>query len=113
MRKLEVKLRQLLWAFKETFKPAAGDLVKYKGFKCYIRPTLTGYNTWHLRNIDSESPRFTYVKGSDLKIIRSIPQHIHRFKDLLRFQKQSWGSIDLIKPVGTRLSYNNSDDIQF
>lgn len=113
MRKIEVKIRQIIWAFKQSFKPTTYDFVIYQGEKYYIKSSLTGENVWNLFEKDEKEPIHRYIKGKDLKVVQSFNRFIHVFKNHLRFQKQSWGLIDCGNPIGTRLSYNNSDDIYF
>ena len=113
MRKIEVKIRQIIWAFKQSFKPTTYDFVIYQGEKYYIKSSLTGENVWNLFEKDEKEPTHRYIKGKDLKVVQSFKRFINVFKNHLIFQKQSWGLIDCGNPIGTRLSYNNSDDIYF
>lgn len=113
MRTLEVKIRQILWSFKRCFKPTTYDCVKYKGEKYYIKSSLCGHNIWDLYEKGNQNPIFKYIKGKDLKIIHSLKRFKVVFNQHLRFQKTSWGLIDCSNPIGTRLSYNNSNDIHF
>jgi hypothetical protein len=113
MRKIEVKIRQIIWALKKSFKPTTYDLVVYQGKEYYIKSSFTGENVWNLFEKGTKEPTHIYIKGQDLKVVYSTKRFINVFKNLLRFQKQSWGLIDCGNPIGTRLSYNNSEDIYF
>ena len=48
MRKIEVKIRQIIWAFKKSFEPTTYDFVIYKGEKYFIKSSLTGENIWNI-----------------------------------------------------------------
>jgi hypothetical protein len=111
MRKLEVKIRQFIWAFKQSFKPTTYDLVIYQGEEYYIKSSLIGENVWNLFKKGINTPIHLQVKGNELKVVHSVNRFIKVFKNHLRFQVQYWGLIDHNNPIGTRLSYNNSDDI--
>lgn len=113
MRKIEVIIRQLVWAFMQSFKPTSYDIVIYKGKRYYIKYNFSSENIWNLFDLNDHSLVKAHVKGSDLKIVQSLKRFVNVFKTHLTFQKQNWGSIDYCNPVGTRLSYNNSDDIYF
>ena len=113
MRKLEVKIRQIIWAFKQSFKPTTYDLVIYQGKEYFIKSSLTGENVWNLFKKSEKEATHRYIKGQDLKVVQTVKRFINVFKNHLRFQKQSWGLIDYGNPIGTRLSYNNSEDICF
>ena len=113
MRKIEVKIRQIIWAIKQSFKPTTYDLVIYQGKEYYIKSSLTGENVWNLFEKGEKEPTHRYIKGQDLKVIQSIKRFANVFKNHLKFQKKNWGLIDCGNPIGTRLSYNNSDDIYF
>ena len=113
MRKIEVKIRQIIWALKQSFKPTTYDLVIYQGKVYYIKSSLTGENVWNLFEKGEKEPAHRYIKGENLKLVQSFKRFINVFKNHLRFQKQSWGLIDYGNPIGTRLSYNNSEDIYF
>jgi hypothetical protein len=113
MRKIEVKIRQIIWAFKKSFKPTTYDLVIYEGKQYFIKSSLTGENVWNLFEKGEKEPIHRYIKGQDLKVVQSVKRFINVFKKHLTFQKQSWGLIDCGNPIDTRLSYNNSEDIYF
>lgn len=113
MRKIEVNFKQIIWAFKQSFKPTTYDLVSYQGKHYFIKSSLTGENVWNLFEKGEIKPTHKYIKGQDLKVIQSMKRFINVFKNHLRFQKQSWGLIDCGNSIGTRLSYNNSEDIYF
>jgi len=113
IRKTEVKIRQIIWAYKQSFKPTTYDLVIYQGKQYFIKSSLTGENVWNLFENGEKEPTHRYIKGQELKVVKSVKRFINVFKDHLIFQKQTWGSIDCDNPIGTRLSYNNSDDIYF
>ena len=113
MRKIEVKVRQIIWAIKQSFKPTTYDLVIFQGKEYYIKSSLTDENVWNLFEKGEKEPTHRYIKGQDLKVVQSIKRFTNVFKNHLKFQKQSWGLIDCGNPIGTRLSYNNSEDIYF
>lgn len=48
MRKIEVKIRQFLWALKKSFEPTTGDAVIFQGQEYFIKTSLTGENIWNL-----------------------------------------------------------------
>jgi hypothetical protein len=113
MRKIEVKIRQIIWAFKQSLKPTTYDLVIYQGKQYFIKSSLTGENVWNLFEKGEKVPTHKYIKGKELKVVQSVKRFINVFKNHLRFQKQSWDLIDCGNPIGTRLSYHNSEDIYF
>lgn len=111
MRKLEVKIRQIIWALNRLRTPSTYDLVIYKGNKYYVKSSLTGHNIWNL-SIGGEI-KYRLIKGEELRVVYSFKRAKRVFKEMMRFQETSWQSIDLSKPLGTRLSYYNSDNIRF
>ena len=113
MRKLEVKIRQIIWALKQSLKPTTGDFVFYKGSVYYIKSSLTGENIWDLFKGSKTEPVHRHINGYNLKIKHSAKRFIHVFKNHLKFQNDNWKRIDYANPLGKRLSYNNSDDIYF
>jgi len=113
MRKIEVTIRQIIWSFRQSFKPTTYDLVIYQGKQYFIKSSLTGENIWNLFEKGEKEPTHRYIKGQDLKIVHSIKRFVNVFRNHLRFQKQSWGSIDACNPIGTRLSYMSSENIYF
>lgn len=113
MRKIEVKIRQFLWALKKSFEPTTGDAVIFQGQEYFIKTSLTGENIWNLFDIGTKELIYSYIKGNDFKVIRSFSRFKRVFKHNLAFQKLNWGLIDCENPIGTRLSYNNSEDIYF
>ena len=113
MRKLEVKIKQIIWAISQSFKPTTYDLVEYNGERYYIESSLTGENIWNLFEKGNDKPTYYRIKGKELKIIHSIKRFKNVFKQHMFFQWSSWQSIDCMNPIGTRLSYINSENIQF
>lgn len=113
MRKIEVKIRQIIWALKQMKKPTTYDFVIYEKNKYYIKSSLSGHDVWSLFDPITNDRKHSHIVGSALKVVQSPKRNINAFKRHLKFQEQNWGSIDRINPVGTRLSYNNEDDIQF
>ena len=113
MRKIEVKIRQIILAFKQSLKPTTYDLVIYQGKQYFIKSSFTGENVWNLFEKGEKEPTHRYIKGKELKVVQSVKRFINVFKNHLRFQKQSWNLIDCGNPIGTRLSYHNSEDIYF
>lgn len=113
MRKIEVRIRQIIWAAIQSFKPTTYDFVMYKGNKFYIKSSLSGESVWHLYQHGIEQPKYSYIKGSELKIVHSLDRFVKVFKQHLDFQKGSWGLIDCCKPIGRRLCYYSSENIKF
>lgn len=113
MRKLEVKIRQIIWAINQSFKPTTHDKVIYKGNFYYIKSSLTGENVWNIFENGEKEPTHRYIKGQDLKVVHSYKRFIRVFKQHMFFQKTSWQRIDCSNPIGTRLSYISSDNIFF
>lgn len=111
MRKLEVRIRQIIWALNKSLKVNNWDEVMYNGKKYYAKSSLIGNDIWDLYN-DGEEILY-YKNGKDLRIIHSWKRFKRVFKEMLYFQKSSWGLIDQNKPLFTRLSYKNSEDIKF
>ena len=74
---------------------------------------MTGENVWNLFEIDGKDVIHYRISGCDFKVVHSFNRFIKVFKHNLRFQKNNWYLIDCNSPIGTRLSYNNSDDIYF
>tara|TARA_R110000782_G_scaffold40768_1_gene94077 strand:+ start:286 stop:630 length:345 start_codon:yes stop_codon:yes gene_type:complete len=114
MRKLEVKIRQTIWAFKKSFEPSECFSVNYEGFEFVIKPSFTKDNCWNLYARGTKEPLFYRIDGNKLKVnYRSFKRWFSNFKSMYRHQKFSWYSIDIRKPIGTRLSYISSDNIRF
>jgi len=113
MRKLEVKIRQIIWSFKMTFKPTTYDLVEFKNNKYYIKSSLCGEDIWNLFEKGKDKCSYSHIRGNELKIIHSFKRFKEVFNHYMFFQKSSWQSIDCKNPIGTRLSYINSENIKF
>lgn len=113
IRKIEVKIRQVFWAFMQSFKPTTYDLVLYKGKKYFIKSSLTGENIWNLFEQGTTEPTHRCIRGNDIKVVQSVKRFANVFKNHLRFQIQNWQLIDCDNPIGTRLSYYNSENIFF
>jgi hypothetical protein len=124
IRKIEVLLRQFYWAFKESFKPTTYSIVKYHGAEFYIKSSLTGHNIWDLYPLNGKVKASMFfhinpnkgcveqIHGSQLQVLYSWKKFKEDFKSHLDFQKSYWGLIDEQKPIGTRLSYINSENIK-
>lgn len=113
MRKIEVKIRQIIWCLKGIFEINNYDLVFYNNKKYYVKSSLVGNDIWDLYNEKDLKPEYKYIKGFELKIIHSLIRCKRVFKFKMSFQKSSWQSIDYNNKLGTRLSYLNSDNIYF
>ena len=114
MRKIEVKIKHLIWAFKRSFEPAECYSVDYRGFTFVIKPSFTGSNKWNLYAKGINEILFSDVKSEDLKAnLISFNRWFNNFKSMYKFQKWSWYSIDCKKPLGSRISYINSDNTRF
>ena len=113
MRKIEVWVRQVIWAFNKTLLPDSGDLVLYGGIKYYIKPSLTAEDTWNLYLLGSKGIAHRRVAGRDLSVVRSFRGSVRVFKSHLNFQKHNWGMLDCLHPVGRRLIYLSSYDIRY
>ena len=113
MRKLEVKIRQIIWALNKIIKPTTYDIVLFNGNKYFIKSSLTGDNIWNLYKMGVDKPIYMHIRGNEFKIIHSLDRFVKCFKNHMKFQVQSWQQIDERKPIGTRLSYYNSDNIRF
>ena len=113
MRKIEVKIRQIIWSINKSFKPTNYDKVIYKGNVYYIKSSLKGENVWNLFEKTKDNPTYSYIRGNEIKIVNSFERFIRVFKKHMYFQKTSWQRIDCTKPIGTRLSYLSSENIRF
>jgi hypothetical protein len=113
MRNIEVAIRQLFWAIKRTFSPTTHDAVLYKNKVYFIRPSGKGHDRWNLFKSFGRPTTFRAIKGEDLQVLHSFKRTRFEFKSKLAFQHGYWGDIDRRSPIGTRLSYNNADDISF
>lgn len=113
MRKLEVKIRQIIWSISQSFKPTTYDKVIYKGNLYYIKSSLTGEDIWNLFEKSKDKPTYSYIRGNEVKIVHSYKRFIIVFKQHMFFQKTSWQRIDCSNPIGRRLSYINSENISF
>ena len=87
MREIEVKIRQIIWAFKISFRPTTYDRVEYKGDYYYIKSSLVGENIWNLFKKDAWLPTYRNILGNEFKIKNSLKRHILVFKFHLNFQK--------------------------
>lgn len=114
MRKIEVKIRQIIWSMCSIFEPHNYDIVLYKGDEYSIKSSLTGYNKWNLykRGIVGLNT-FSNIRGKEFKICHSLKRCLIIFKESMGFQKMSWELIDISHPLGTRLSYINLENIKF
>lgn len=125
IRQIEVVIRQNLYAFVNSFKPTTYSIVKYQGDKFYIKSSLSGHNIWDLYPIDKDKTIGKFwainpqtgaihrIHGSQLVHVMSWRKFKEDFKSHLQHQKSSWRLIDNRKPIGTRLSYINSENIKF
>ena len=113
MRKIEVKVRQFIWAIKTSLKPTTYDLVEYKGDTFFIKSSLTGEGVWNLFKVGETSATYFYIKNRDLKLLHSFKRFVKVIKWHLHFQETSWGRIDRNKPIGRRLCYYSSENILF
>jgi hypothetical protein len=114
MRKIEVIIRQLIWAFNKSFDPAECFSVNYKGFELIVKPSFTKDNCWNLCKRNTDSSLLYRIEGSNLKVnYHSFKRWYENFKNMYRHQKWSWYSIDIRNPLGSRLSYISSDNIKF
>ena len=110
MRKIEVKIRQIIWSICSIFEPHNYDIVLYKGDEYFIKSSLTGRNKW---NLYSDAIKFNSIHGTELKILHSMKRCLIIFNQSMKFQKDAWESIDCCHELGQRLSYINSDNIKF
>jgi len=113
MRKIEVKIRQIIWAFFSSFNITNYDEVLYNGKKYYVKSSLTGLDKWSLYTKQNVKPVYYSIKGKDLKLKNNITRFLKVFEEKMYFQVSNWQSIDLRNPLGTRLSYYNSENIMF
>jgi hypothetical protein len=114
IRKLEVKIRYAIWAFQESFKANGNYYAKYKGNLYYLKNEIFDENVWSLISVKDTNVKISYINIKEFKvIIPTIERFIDTFKSKMFFQNSSWYLIDIRKPIGTRISYNNSDNIKF
>lgn len=114
MRKIEVKIRQIIWAFNESFKPSKCYSVEFQGVTCNIKHSFTGYNKWHVTSKLVPELKWRNIHGSELIVnLHSFKRWYNNFTSCYKHQKWSWYLIDIRNPLGTRLSYINSDNIKF
>jgi len=90
MRKLEVKIRQIVWAIKKSFKPSTNDLVIYCGKDYFIKPSMTGEDTWNLFKFGENVVTHGLIDGNDLVVVHSFSRFVRRFRENLSFQEQNW-----------------------
>lgn len=115
MRKIEVKIRYAIWAFRKAFKPSPAYRAKMGGLMWDLRNDTHDEYVWTLVNhgIDADLVR-TGVHASEFKtVIPSIRIFIARFKEMYCFQMTSWFIQDSCKTLGRRISYISSNNIQF
>jgi hypothetical protein len=114
IRKIEVKIRYIIWAFEESFKANSNYYAKYNGNMYYLKNEIYSENIWSLISIKDTNVKLQYINIKDFKvIIPSIGCFIRTFKSKMFFQNSSWFAIDIRKPIGNRISYNNSNNIKF
>lgn len=112
IRNIEVKILQIVWSISKAFQPDTYDYVKYVGQKMYIKSALTGHNKWNIYSNYDKCVRRN-INGDELTVCHSLTGLKSKFKQNLKFQKSNWESIDKRKPIGSRLSYINSNNIKF
>lgn len=114
IRKLEVKIKYINWAFQESFKANSNYYAKYKGNLYYLKNEIYDENIWSLISVKDTNIKIQYVNIKEFKvIIPTINRFIDTFKSKMFFQNSSWFSIDIRNPIGNRISYNNSSNIKF
>lgn len=104
IRKLEVKIRYVIWAITQLKEPTSYDTVIFNGRQHWIEYANPH---WKIKNIPGQ------LKKQDFKIVRGFKRDIRVFKQRYKFQKTSWYSIDYRNPFFTRISYMSSDNIHF
>lgn len=99
MRKLIVKINYAIWAFKRMNRPHLGDVVIYKGERCFlIQGVANPY--WDLLPLSEENlakPKrdiYRHVHISEFKMDNSIKRKVWAFKESYKFKMQNWFSID-------------------
>src|SRR5690606_10150999 len=106
MRKIEVKIRYIVWAYKRLSFPTTYDKINYQGDEGYC---INGVNSpmW-LTSLSNQR-----IHESKFLVIRSVKRDIIVFKEHYLFQLRYWYSIDNRNKLFTRISYYNSNNIKF
>ena len=113
MRKLEVKIRYFFWAIKVSFKPNNGYYAIYKNKQYVLKNEIYDERVWTLIDYKN-NVKIHSVNVKDFKLkIPSLKWFITTFKQHMIFQMTSWYSIDYRKPLFARISYKNSNNINF
>lgn len=113
LRILEVKLKYFIWALQMSFKPNPNYLAEYNGKLYGLHNQVFDEKIWTLIAIE-DSKSINHVNVKNFKtIIPDFDSFKIRFNEMYRFQMQSWYQIDCRKPLGKRISYYNSSNIQF
>ena len=113
LRILEVKIRYFIWALQMCFKPNSNYLAKYNGKLYGLHNKIFDENIWTLIG-KTKAESVDNVNVKDFKtIIPNFTIFKITFKEMYRFQLTSWYQIDIRKPLGKRISYYNSSNIQF
>lgn len=106
LRKLEVKIRYAIWAFRMLSRPTTNDKINYQGNIGYC---INGVNApmWKISLAQHR------VHENKFLLIRDIKRDLQAFKQRYGFQMRSWYSIDYRNKLGSRISYYNSSNIKF
>lgn len=113
IRLIEVNIRQFIWAINKSVEPTGQDRVDYDGYVCYLVNSGSGDNIWDIFTIGTNVRLASNVKGGDIKITHSWKRSVRLVKHSMFFQFSAWEKIDMMNPIGTRLSYLSSNDIKF
>lgn len=105
-RKLEVKIRYIIWAFKMLSYPTTYDKINYQGT---LGVLTNGVNAprWKTNITKNQIHQNTFL------VIRGFKRDFRVFKQRYSFQMSSWYYIDYRNKLGSRISYYNSNDIRF
>ncbi|UII80067.1 hypothetical protein [Flagellimonas sp. CMM7] len=107
LRKLEVKIRYVLWAISQLKHPTSYDKVKHQTGEFIIK---YGNPNWIFVASHHGKKQF---KSTEFKVIRSRSRDWRVFKEKMKFQLGYWYNIDYQNPLFSRISYKNSDNIYF
>ena len=99
MRKIIVKIKYAIWAFKKINKPHIGDVVVYESQKCFL---IQGVSNpyWNLIPISNENlnkPKrdiFRRVHIGEFCLNKSFKRKMWAFKQSYKFRIDNWLLID-------------------
>lgn len=118
IRTIELKFRYANWALSKIDELHLTDKVRYDGIYCTIISGASKpfWKLWPVHNKGlnkSKKKELERVHEKHFEPILNLETYLNRFQMDYDFQINNWFKIDVNRPIGTRISYKSSNDIQF